>query len=209
VFENEGAAAAAAGFDGAHEACGAGSEDEDVDFGHLLEGDGPSGGIAVWRAVRIPLLLELILRMMVTTMRTPAGIKITTFLMAIVVFLHLVAILASPLPLRWNVLHGLFRFVITVLAAAVVGLAVSLFEAVALYFYWTGRRWARWAVLVGCLLSFVSLRHFIVGPSVSHARVVIIYYRMAVAGVVMAYLCTHGARTWFGGHARRGDLETE
>ena len=34
VFEDEGAAAAAAGLDGAHEAGGAGAEDEDVDFGH-------------------------------------------------------------------------------------------------------------------------------------------------------------------------------
>jgi hypothetical protein len=44
VVEDEGAAAAAAGFDGAHEACGSGSEDEDVDFFH---------GSIVMRGVRL------------------------------------------------------------------------------------------------------------------------------------------------------------
>ena len=36
VVEEEDAAAAAAGFDGAHEAGGAGAEDEDVDFSHRV-----------------------------------------------------------------------------------------------------------------------------------------------------------------------------
>jgi hypothetical protein len=36
VLEDEGAAAAACGLDGAHQAGGAGSEDKDVDFGHTV-----------------------------------------------------------------------------------------------------------------------------------------------------------------------------
>ena len=36
MFEDEGAAAAASSLDGAHEASGAGAEDEDVDFSHRV-----------------------------------------------------------------------------------------------------------------------------------------------------------------------------
>jgi hypothetical protein len=134
------------------------------------------------------------------TMRAPVGIKLTSLLMAIVVILHLVAILASPLPLKWNVSHGMFSFITAVLGAAVVGLTVSLLESLVLWHYWRGRGWARWVVLVGCLLTFVSLRHFIIGPPVNRGRVLIIFYRMGVAVVVMIYLSTTPARAWFARH---------
>lgn len=135
-------------------------------------------------------------------MRAPTGIKITTLLMAIVILLHLVAILASPLPLRWNASHGMLRFITTVLGAAVIGIVVVLVESVVLWFYWNGRNWARWLVVLGCLLAFVSLRHFIFGPAVSHGRTLIIYYRLVVAIVTIGYLCTHQARSWFVGNSR-------
>ncbi len=108
--------------------------------------------------------------------------------------------------------HGMLRFISTVLGAAVVGFAVSVMECLVLWFYWRGRRWAMWLVLLGCLLTFVSLRHFIIGPPVSHARVLIIYYRIAVAVVVTMYLCTAQARSWFTlhpGHGMIADLEGE
>lgn len=130
--------------------------------------------------------------------------------MAVVVLLHLVAILASPLPLRWSPSHGITRFISTVLGAAVVGLALSFLECIVLWFYLKGRSWARSLVVLGCLLAFVALRHFIVGPPVSHARTLIIYYRMATAVVVLVYLCTSGARSWFAlhpGHGVIADLE--
>ena len=130
-------------------------------------------------------------------MRAPTGIKLTTLLMAVVILLHLVAILASPLPLRWNASHGMLRFITTVLGAAVVGMLVVFVETVVLWFYWHRRNWARWLVLLGCLLTFVSLRHFVYGPAVSHGRTLIIYYRMAVAILTIGYLCTHEARSWF------------
>jgi hypothetical protein len=130
-------------------------------------------------------------------MKPPAGIKFTTFLMAVAVLFHLVAALASPLPLRWNESHGMFVFIATVLGAAVVGLIIVFFECLVLWFYWHGRNWSRWIVVLGCLLTFVSIRHFTVGPPVSHGRTLIIFYRMAVAIVVLGYLCTPGARAWF------------
>ena len=122
--------------------------------------------------------------------------------MATVVLLHLIAILASDLPLRWNITNGMLRFITTVLGAAVVGIVVVLFESVVLWFYWHGSNWSRWVVVTGCLLTFVSLRHFIIGPPVSHGRDIIIIYRVAVAAGVLAYLCTHEARSWFSRHSR-------
>jgi hypothetical protein len=135
-------------------------------------------------------------------MNPPLGIKLTTLLMAAAVFLHLVAILASPLPLRWDESHGMFLFIASVLGAAVVALAVTAIESLALWFYWHGRNWSRWVVVAGCLLSFVSIRHFTVGPPVSHGRTLIIFYRMAAAVVIMIYLCTPQARTYFARHAK-------
>jgi hypothetical protein len=161
--------------------------------------------------LRLSFLAIWYLKVMVT-LRAPVGIKLTSVLMVVVVLLHLVAILASPLPLRWSMSHGMLRFISTVLGAAVVGVAVSTMECLVLWFYWRGRRWAMWLVLLGCLLTFVSLRHFIIGPPVSHARVLIIYYRMAVAVVVMIYLSTAQARSWFTlhpGHGMIADLEGE
>lgn len=130
-------------------------------------------------------------------MRRPFGIKLTTTLMAIVVFLHLVAALASDLPRRWTISRGLFAFSSTAFGVAVAGVALVFFEFMVLWFYWNGRSWARWVVVVGCLLCFVSLRHFIVGPLVSHGTSVIIWYRIAVALVVLFYLSTQAGRAWF------------
>jgi len=117
--------------------------------------------------------------------------------MATVVLLHLVAAVASDLPRRWNVSRGLFAYSATAFGVAVAGIAFVLFESAVLWFYWHRRSWARWVVLAGCLLAFVSLRHFIVGPPVNHARTIIIFYRMAVAVVEMVYLSTREARWWF------------
>lgn len=130
-------------------------------------------------------------------MKTPIGIKITTVLMSIVIFLHLVAAAASDLPRKWTASRGLFAYSGTVFGVVVVGLGLVFAESLVLWFYWKHRNWARWLVLLGCLLCFVSLRHFIVGPSVSHGRTVIIIYRIAVAVTVMAYLITPQGRAYF------------
>jgi hypothetical protein len=136
-------------------------------------------------------------------MKRPDGINLTTALMAIAVYLHLVAALASPLPIRLNESHGLLTLLFTVLATAVVGIAIVLFESIVLWFYWSGRNWARWTVVVGCLLCFVSLRHFFGGPVVSQGREIIIFYRMAIAIFIMAYLTTSAARDWFAPRSER------
>lgn len=130
-------------------------------------------------------------------MKRPDGIKLTTALMAIALFLHLVAALAGPVPLRLSESHGVSTFIFTVLAAAVVGVAIVIFESFVLWFYWSGLNWARWTVVAGCLLCFVSLRHFFGGPAVSRGHEVIIFYRMAIAIFIMAYLSTPAARGWF------------
>lgn len=130
-------------------------------------------------------------------MNPPAGIKLTTVLMVIAVLLHLVAASASPFPMLWSESHGLARFIASVVGGALAGVLIAIFEGLVLYLYWNGRRWSRWAVVLGCLLCFVSLRHFIVGPTVSHGRALIIFYRIAVAIGVMGYLCTDQARAWF------------
>ncbi len=130
-------------------------------------------------------------------MKRPDGIKLTTALMAIAVFLHLVAALASSIPIRLSESHSGPTFIFSVLATAVVGIAIVLFESIVLWFYWSGLNWARWAVFAGCLLCFVSLRHFFGGPAVSRGREIIIFYRMAIAIFIMAYLTTSAARDWF------------
>ena len=63
--------------------------------------------------------------------------------------------------------------------------------------------WARWAVVVGCLLCFVSLRHFFGGPTVSRGHEVIIFYRTAIAMFILGYLNTQTARSWFGRLSKR------
>lgn len=130
-------------------------------------------------------------------MKRPDGIKLTTALMASAVFLHLVAALASPLPVRLNESHGVLSFIFTVLAAAIVGVVIVIVESFVLWFYWRGLNWARWIVVVGCLLCFVSLRHFLGGPPVTRGHEVIIFYRIAIAIFIMAYLTTPSARAWF------------
>ena len=130
-------------------------------------------------------------------MKRPDGIKVTTALMAVAVFLHLVAALASPLPIGMNEEHGVIRFLMTVLAAALAGVVVVIFESVVLWYYWRGLNWARWAAVAGCLLCFVSLRHFFGGPTVSRGREVIIFYRIGIAIFIMGYLTTEPARRWF------------
>ncbi len=130
-------------------------------------------------------------------MKRPAGIILTTALMAIAVFLHLAAALASPIPIQLTESHGLLALLFAVLAAAVVGVVIVVFEGFVLWFYWHGRKWAYRSVIVGCLLCFVSLRHFFGGPAVSHGREIIIFYRMAIATIIMAYLTTLEARRWF------------
>lgn len=130
-------------------------------------------------------------------MKRPDGIKFTTMLMASAVFLHLVAALASPLPVRLNESHGALIFIFSVLAAAIVGVLIVIVESFVLWFYWRGLNWSRWTVVVGCLLCFVSLRHFFGGPAVTRGHEVIIFYRIAIAIFIMVYLTTPSARGWF------------
>lgn len=136
-------------------------------------------------------------------MKRPDGIKLTTVLMAVAVFLNLAAALASPWPARLNESHGLLKFTFTVIAAAIIGIAILLFESAVLWFYWRGLDWSRWIVVTGCLLCFVSLRHFIGGPAASRGHEVIIFYRMAIALITLGYLTTQPARNWFVHLARR------
>ncbi len=136
-------------------------------------------------------------------MKRPYGIKVTTALMAVAVFFHLVSALASPLPLRLNESHGILTFIFTVLAAAVVGVFIVLFEGFVLWFYWRGLNWSRWAVVLGCLLCFVSLRHFFGGPPTSRGHELIIVYRMAIAAFILFYLSTPPARLWFSHLSKR------
>ncbi len=136
-------------------------------------------------------------------MKRPDGIKLATALMAIAVFLHLVAVLASPLPMLLNESHGLIRFSFTVFAAAVLGVAMVFLEGLVLWFFWRGLSWARWTVVAGCLLAFVSLRHFFGGPAVSRGHELIIFYRMAIAAFILIYLSMQPARRWFAHLAKR------
>jgi hypothetical protein len=130
-------------------------------------------------------------------MTRPIAITVTTALMAIAVVLHLVAATASPYPIRWSEAHGLPLFVASALGGAFAGTLILLFEAFVLWAYWDGRKWSRWFVILGCLLCFVSLRHFLGGPVVSQGRTLIIFYRLAVAVGVMGYMATSQARAWF------------
>ena len=121
--------------------------------------------------------------------------------MAIAVVMHLVAATASPYPLRWSEAHGLPLFVASALGGATAGMLILLLEGFILWCYWDGRGWSRWLVVLGCLLCFVSLRHFLGGTPVSRGRTLIIFYRFAVAIGVMAYLFTQPARQYFSSHA--------
>lgn len=136
-------------------------------------------------------------------MKRPDGIKLVTALMAIAVFLHLVAVLASPLPMLLSESHGLIRFSLTVAAAAIIGVLMVLLESLVLWFFWRGLSWARWIVIAGCLLAFVSLRHFFGGPVVSRGHGLIILYRMAIAAFILIYLSMPPARRWFAHLSKR------
>jgi hypothetical protein len=203
MFEHSDTTAAAAGMDGAHESGGACAKDEYVDLGHVRS----SNNLACMRFScldtaqpdRFPLGDKM--RIM-RRMKVPAGIKLTSCLMGVVVVLHLAAIIASDLPYRWNEGSGLARFVLTSFGVAAAGVVLCVVQSLVVWFYWRGRSWARWVVVAGCLLAFVSLRHFVFGPPVSHGRMLIIGYRTVVAVVVLVYLCTGEARAWFARYSR-------
>jgi hypothetical protein len=69
---------------------------------------------------------------------------------------------------------------------------------VVLWFYWLGRNWARWVVLVECLQCFWNLRYLVHrNPHATAFEPVMIVAEAAIAIYLVWYLNTPSVRAWF------------
>lgn len=128
-------------------------------------------------------------------MHRPRGITVTAILMAANPVCDVTLSLTAPGISNANIRPtGPSMTMIFVHIALVAYIIVQL---AAIPFYWLGRIWARWAILVGCLYYIVSLRTLSADWHRGHD---IAYLDMAagmLAFYLLWYLHTERVREWF------------
>jgi hypothetical protein len=116
-------------------------------------------------------------------MQRPIGVTITFILMC-------VTNASGYLAINWQLSNARTLFVFFTIFIAI-GYLV-------LWFYWQGRNWARWIVLVECLQCFWNLKYiFHRNPRATPFEPVMIAAEAAIALYLVWYLNTPTVRGWF------------
>lgn len=72
-----------------------------------------------------------------------------------------------------------------------------LFQFACVFFYWLGKAWARWAILVGCLFYLISMRKVVTDWNQNH-RIGLLTSGAGILSVYLLwYLHTEHVREWF------------
>lgn len=128
-------------------------------------------------------------------MQRPLGITVTALLMVgnlvCDVFFALTAPYISNSAIKPTGPSGLMIAFHVVLAAFI------LVEIVAIPFYWLGKAWARWAVLVGCIYYLYSLRSIVRDWHRRHDIALLGIGAAVLAVYLLWYLHTERVRAWF------------
>jgi hypothetical protein len=132
-------------------------------------------------------------------MQRPIGVTLTAILMVVNIFVDVALSLISPTVVRPNdPSHGpeISTFVI-VLHIALVAFVVM--QCVVVLYYWLGRSWARWFVLVGCIFYLIGLKDLSSQWHLHHSYVTaaLTLGSAALAVYLIWYLHTRDVRDWF------------
>jgi hypothetical protein len=131
------------------------------------------------------------------TMKKPTGITISTLLMCLFLIIGVITTFTRTVPVpatggpvstagMAGIIHG-FAIVFTI------------FAAVCVYFYWTGKDWARWLVMIDCVLNFFSLTHLVKTWNFSHLSALVSIGQVILSIFLLWYLNTTPIRAWFAG----------
>jgi hypothetical protein len=121
-------------------------------------------------------------------MQRPLGVTVSTILMYLFAFVGLFGATS-----RGSHPHRFIAFVI----------ALLVIELLVLYQFWLGQNWARWLVLLDCLIQFLNLwnehRWHVMHPGIyiSPIRLPLILCKVALAVFLLVYLNTRKVRDWF------------
>jgi len=129
-------------------------------------------------------------------MQKPTGITITTALMCLFLIIGIVITFARPLPIPANSAASPSMIATLVHVGVIV---YTLIAAICIWFYWSGKEWARWVVMIDCLLVFISLRNIGKAWGTSHLNAEITIGQVLLAIFLLYYLNTAPIRAWFSG----------
>lgn len=128
-------------------------------------------------------------------MQRPIGITVTAILMVVNVICDVTLSLTAPY------VHGstisprgpsnaliIVHFVL---------FAFVLAQCVFVGFYWLGRAWARWAILVGCLFYLMGLRSVVTEWHRRHDIAALTFASAILAVYLLWYMHTERVRRWF------------
>jgi len=91
-------------------------------------------------------------------MQRPIGVTITAILMVVNIFADLLLSLLSSTAVVPNANSHGPTFSLYVVALHIALVAMIAVQGVVVVFYWLGRSWARWFVVVGCLFYLMGLK---------------------------------------------------
>jgi len=114
-------------------------------------------------------------------MSRPTGVSVTTVMMCATNALGFFYV-------NWTRPHAMFTFVVF---AILIGIGYLV-----LWFFWNGRNWARWLVLLTSLLALWNL-HYIGRPQIGRIRTVTILFEAPIAVFLLWYLNLRPIRAWF------------
>ena len=127
-------------------------------------------------------------------MQKPTGITVTTVLMCLFLVIGVVITFGRPLPIPSNAAASPSMIATFVHVGVVV---YTLIAAVCIWFYWSGQEWARWVVMIDCLLVFISLRNIGKAWATSHLNAEVTICQVLLAIFLLYYLNTAPIRAWF------------
>jgi hypothetical protein len=133
-------------------------------------------------------------------MHRPEGITVTTTLLSLALIATVPIALAGKTVDHLSEEHGMAVYTLHSILIAVIALALVGGLGMVLWFYYHGRNWARWSIIVLCLICFIPLRGMPDRMGTSHIRIAVIFYRAVVAVLVLLYSLTSSSRRWFAAH---------
>ena len=132
-------------------------------------------------------------------MQRPIGVTITAILMVVNIFVDVLLSLLSSSPVAPSTgPHGpTFSSFVIFLHIALVLFVVG--QCVVVLYYWLGRSWARWLVLVGCIFCLVGLKDLVSQWHLHHSypSAALTLGSASLAVYLIWYLHTSDVRDWF------------
>ena len=130
-------------------------------------------------------------------MRRPIGMLVTTILLSISLIATLPIMLAGPIANHWSPDSGLTALTFHTILMALLALLILGSFGLVLWYYFHGYPWARWVVLLLCLVCFLPLQRLVDRVGTSQIRMAVILFRAATAFIVIFYMMMPTPREWF------------